>query len=163
MKPRLLHFQLQPFSFFLVVYYKFATGETIRMSSLTIAEAAELLNGKASLATLHRHTKSGVLSYSSNAQGNKIVDIAELERVYGPLNNGHPDSHEKPEQEEMREVENTEVVEVLREQVALLKSQLETANREKESVLRILENQTLMLPKPKKDRFSWLRYFRLRK
>ena len=63
----------------------------------------------------------------------------------------------------IREVENTGVVDVLREQVALLKLQLETANREKESVLRIPENQTLMLPTPKKERFSWLRYLRLRK
>lgn len=91
------------------------------MSNITIAEAAELLNGKASLATLHRHTKSGVLSCSSNAQGNKVVDVAELERVYGPLKNGNG-SHENVKQEEMRNVENVEVIEVLREQVALLTS-----------------------------------------
>ena len=82
--------------------------------------------------------------------------------MYGPLQNGG-DSHENTEQEDLSEVENAEVTKVLREQVELLKSQLETANREKESVLRILENQTLMLPKPKKDRFSWLRYFPFRK
>ena len=132
------------------------------MSYLTIAEAAKHLNGKASVSTLHRHTKDGTLSFTSNAHGNKVVDVAELERVYGPLQNGG-NSYENAEQEKMRENENAEVIDVLREQVELLKSQLETANREKESVLRILENQTLMLPAPKKERFSWLRYLRFRK
>ena len=94
------------------------------------------------------------------------MDVAELERVYGPLGNPHENgngSHENVKQEDMREVEKPEIVEVLREQVEMLKSQLETANNEKQQVLRILENQTLMLPDPKKKRLGWLGYFRIRK
>ncbi|RKU31021.1 hypothetical protein C6499_05165 [Candidatus Poribacteria bacterium] len=60
------------------------------------------------------------------------------------------------------EPDNTAVIEVLREQIEMLKSQLENANREKAQVLGIFEKQTLMLSPPKKKR-SWLGYFRLRK
>ena len=139
-------------------------------SVLTLTEAAALLKGKASLATLHRHSKEGILSYSKNPKGTKIVHLSELERVYGPLKNGDSSvSHENPSQEKMKENENpdnTAVVDVLREQVALLTSQLETANHEKAQVLKILENQTLMLPKPaepEKKKRSWFGYFRLRR
>ena len=140
------------------------------MAKITLSEAAELLNSKVSLATLHRHTKAGTLSCTTNPQGHKVVDVAELERVYGPLGNPHENgngSHENVKREDMRAVENprpsAEIVEVLREQVAMLKSQLETANHEKQQVLRILENQTLMLPAPEKKRYGWRGYFRLRK
>ena len=94
------------------------------------------------------------------------MDVAELERVYGLLGKPHEngnDSHENVKQEDMREVEKPEIVEVLREQVEILKSQLETANNEKHQVLRILENQTLMLPAPKKKQLGWWAYFRFRK
>ena len=142
----------------------------MKMSTvLTLSEAATLLNGQVSLATLHRHTKAGTLSYSSNPQGNKVVDIAELERVYGPLQNGDG-SHENLKQEDLKEIANPNsepIVAVLREQVALLTSQLETANREKAQVLKILENQTLMLPKPEPEtprrKRRWFGFFRVRK
>lgn len=141
----------------------------ITTSVLTLSEAAEILKGKVSLATLHRHTKQGTLSCSSNPQGTKVVHISELERVYGPLKNGDG-SHENRNQEKLKENENPDadaVESVLREQVALLTSQLETANREKAQVLKILENQTLMLPSPQKERpkrkWGWLGYFRLRR
>ena len=136
------------------------------MAKITLSEAAELLNNRVSLATLHRHTKAGTLSCTTNPQGHKVVDVAELERVYGPLENPHENgngSHENVKQEDMRKVENPEIVEVLREQIAMLKSQLETANNEKQQVLRILENQTLMLPAPEKKRHGWWGYFRFRK
>lgn len=123
------------------------------MPKLTIVQAAELLKGKVSLETLRRDTKLGTLAHVLNSQGNKLVDTAELQRVYGPLENAKRDSdpsHENVKQEDSREVENpdespeTAVVEVLREHVELLKSQLETANREKGQLLKMLENQTLM-------------------
>lgn len=124
------------------------------MPKLTIVQAAELLKGKVSLETLRQDTKLGTLAYVLNSQGNKLVDTVELQRVYGPLENAKRDnahSHENVEQEDFRGVENPDelpeipVVEVLREHIALLKSQLETANREKGQFLKILENQTLML------------------
>ena len=49
------------------------------------------------------------------------------------------------------EPDNTAVIEVLREQIERLTSQLENANREKTKVLEILEKQTLMLSHRKRN------------
>lgn len=57
------------------------------MAQITISEASRL-TGKAR-STLHRHIQQGKLSKEKDAQGNPVVDIAELERVYGPLSHGN--------------------------------------------------------------------------
>lgn len=50
------------------------------MSKVTVSQAAKL-TGK-SRETINKDTKSGKLSFSHNARNHKVIDIAELERVY---------------------------------------------------------------------------------
>ena len=143
---------------------------------VTIAEA-EKLTGK-SIKTIYRHISQGILTCSQNAQGQKIVDIAELERVYGTLNTpieNSVDSHENHTQEDVRTLENLqpvfnppaireapEIVNLLQSRIESLETQLERANQhlesassEKASLLRSLENHTLMLPKPQDEPRKW--------
>lgn len=53
------------------------------MAKHSITEAAKL-TGKAR-STLHRHLKEGKLSKELDADGQPVIDTAELVRVYGPL------------------------------------------------------------------------------
>lgn len=53
------------------------------MAKHTISEAAKL-TGKAR-STLHRHLKDGKISKEIDADGQPVIDTAELVRVYGPL------------------------------------------------------------------------------
>lgn len=53
------------------------------MTKVSISEAARLTGKPRS--TLHRHISNGTLSKESDGQGKPVVDVAELERVYGPL------------------------------------------------------------------------------
>lgn len=53
------------------------------MARHSISEASKL-TGKAR-STLHRHLKSGKLSKEQDADGQPVIDTAELVRVYGPL------------------------------------------------------------------------------
>ena len=54
------------------------------MSKVTVRKAA-LLTGK-SRETINNATKDGTLSYSHNSRNHKVIDIAELERVYPLVN-----------------------------------------------------------------------------
>ena len=137
------------------------------MSKVLISEASQL-SGK-SVATLNRYCKSGKLSFTTNTDGYKVIDIAELERVCGKLN----DAQDNTRRESMRINENhaehlpaipdtPEVVEVLREQVRLLQSQIcvkdaqiEAAHKEKDRLLNIADK--LALPKPSEEtpKKSW--------
>ena len=56
------------------------------MTNVTLKKASEL-TGK-SKRTIQRYTAIGRLSYTTNKQGFKVVDIAELIRVFGELS--HP-------------------------------------------------------------------------
>ena len=53
------------------------------MSKLSASEALELIS--VSKTTLYSDMEKGVVSYDLDAKGRKRVDIAELQRVYGPL------------------------------------------------------------------------------
>ena len=53
---------------------------TATMSKVTVREAA-LLTGK-SRETINNATKDGTISFTKNARKHKVIDIAELQRVY---------------------------------------------------------------------------------
>lgn len=53
------------------------------MSKVSISEAARL-TGKSRI-TLHRHIEKGKLSKEVDGTGRPIIDVSELERVYGRL------------------------------------------------------------------------------
>jgi len=75
---------------------KYLTVSTVKgrqiMSKVTVRKAA-LLTGK-SRETINNATKDGTLSYSHNSRNHKVIDIAELERVY-PLVNKLSDIEKK--------------------------------------------------------------------
>ncbi len=53
------------------------------MPQISISEAARLTGKPRS--TIHRHLKNGTLSKGKDGQGRPVIDVAELERVYGAL------------------------------------------------------------------------------
>ena len=63
------------------------------MSKITVAEALKLVPVKKT--ALYSDIKKGILSAETDSRGRKVVDPAELERVYGHLKipnpNGTPD------------------------------------------------------------------------
>ena len=139
------------------------------------------------------HKKENKLSSTTDAKGRKVIDTAELERFYGKLkspsingagNNGNSQSdpmeqngtHGKRKTDNSAHNGNMEanpaVIAVLEDQVALLKSQLESERQEKMKLLDMLaieqeKTKLLMLPQaeaePGKKKGSWLRHFRLKR
>lgn len=53
------------------------------MPKVSISEAARLAGKPRS--TIHRHINQGKISKEKNGLGNPVLDVSELERVYGPL------------------------------------------------------------------------------
>ena len=129
---------------------------------------------------LYSDIKKGVLSAEKDSRGRKVVDTAELERVYGKLRqstdsndtqmtavdtpenslenaNDSPDTHD----------DNPKIIALMDNQITDLKSQLEHANAEKKELLELAnrlqkQNEVLMLPNSeqaeRKDK-GWLLRF----
>ena len=127
------------------------------MSKLTIVDAVKVIS--VSESTLRRDLRTGKVSFTTAKNGNqKVIDAAELERVYGQLNgidsqiNGNGG------------VDDAQIRALLENQIADLRSQLEIATTEKTKLLDLLfaekeEKRALMPPVDEKnDRKSpnWL-------
>src|SRR5258708_39933833 len=102
------------------------------MSKVSISEAARLTGKPRS--TLHRHIGNGTLSKESDGQGKPVLDLAEIERVYGPLlqadmkQNGamlHPATSEIV-------AANRAEIEGLHRENALLRDQLEDVKQDRQ-------------------------------
>jgi len=91
------------------------------MAKHNVSEAARLV-GKART-TLHRHIKNGKLSTEQDADGNVIIDTAELVRVYG-LSHGATGSATPP------------AVDVLQQEMQVLQQENDRLRRELEDVKR---------------------------
>ena len=126
----------------------------MHMARLSISEAVKII--PVSESTLRRNLKSGKVSFTTDKQGKKQVDVSELERFYGQLTitdnqkNGN---------------DTDKIVILLEEQVSDLKSQLTAEKAEKMKLLELADrlqkqNELLMLPKPKTKRslLSFLRF-----
>ena len=161
------------------------------MAKISIAEALKLVT--VSKTTVYRDLKENKLSSTTDAKGKKVIDTAELERFYGQLkspsvngagNNGNSQSdpteqngtHGKPESDTSEHNGtgngNPAVIAVLEDQVAVLKSQLESEREEKVKLLDMLameqeKTKLLMLPQTEaaqaQKKGSWLGYFRLKR
>ena len=120
------------------------------MTKLTITEAVKVI--PVSESKLRRDMKAGVVSYTTDEKGKKRFDPSELVRVYGqidlPETNGQvkESNHQPSETGHDREREIT----LLENQIAELKTQLDTATAEKEKLLQLADRLTLMLPAPKR-------------
>lgn len=143
------------------------------MSKLSVTEAIKIVS--VSKTTLYSDMEKGVVSYDLDVKGRKRVDIAELQRVYGPLNttetenahphNGTPDlTH--PETSKPTENNDSEVVKLLKSQIEHLQTEVSTARDRETKLLEMLaleqqKTQRLMLPPPKKHKRNFRDIFRL--
>lgn len=122
------------------------------MPKLTVSEAIKTY--PVTQASLYRDLKKGVLSFERNVKNVKVIDVAELQRVYGnPSENTDPilknDSHALS----MRDNENQQKIATLEKQVQELRDQITVERAEKAKLIDLadrLQRQTevLMLPKP---------------
>lgn len=151
------------------------------MSKIKVSKAIEMF--EVSQSGIYRDMDNGTISFEKDERGKKVIDIAELQRVYELREDGNSQKEEMGENGNAlhHEVgtngkpENGAVVAVLEEQVEILKEQLENAkSREQEMVIerqQLLDmlsteqekTRMLMLPPPPKARGSFLNYFRLEK
>lgn len=133
---------------------------------ITIAEAAKL-TGK-SVPTLHRHTNNGKFSYSKNEKGEKVVDIAELERVYGTLKQAEGDNQENADLLAISELDYQNLQQqndTLKKENDNLTSQLRDAGEREKKLFDLADrlskqNENLMIAPPPKHLFSFFRLFR---
>jgi hypothetical protein len=115
------------------------------MAIVNLTRAAALAG--VSRNTLYRHISRGKLSTTRLPDGNRGVDTAELQRVFGTLTRPEERHPVAP-----RDVtENSQAlqreVELLREQAQLYKEQLEGCMHERNRLLSIIE-QRLLTPPP---------------
>ena len=133
------------------------------MANVTI-KGAMALTGKSD-STLRRDMRAGRVSYTKDDKGKVLFDTAELARAYGELN-----SPDIPDEQSMNGhdtvVDNDKVVQLLENQVADLKTQLEKAEqrenmliKEKSQLLNMYNEERLerraLQPPPKKRRSFW--------
>ena len=161
------------------------------MSKLTITEAVKVI--PVSESTLRRDLKSGKVSFETDAKNRKQIDVSELTRVYGqlkPSNGTQPPASENGEHADpvndtrqtpsmngnethqntsLTENDNPKIVDLLENQIADLKAQLEKSDEretalidEKSKLLDLTDrlqkqNEVLMLPAPQKKSGWWQR------
>ena len=124
------------------------------MTILTPTQAAKAAGIGRS--TLYRYLSKGKLSTTQHPKGGRGIDTAELERVFGPLEQtgtaqDMPPRHsEYPEGQLKMPQEWGETNEFLRQQVLFLEQELVAAREERNRLLSLLEQK--MLPKPVKNR-----------
>ena len=116
------------------------------MHQLSITDAAKVV--PVSESTLRRDLKSGKVSFTTDKQKKKVIDVSELSRVYGDLTiidtpkNGN---------------DNEKIVALLETQITSLQTQLTQASERETSLLDLLKekekNLALMTPPPEKKPF----------
>lgn len=103
------------------------------MAQHSISEASKL-TGKAR-STIHRHLKSGKISKGQDANGQPVIDTAELVRVYGPIQ-GRSSSTTDPIGQLATPERDTPLqakIEAMRdEQIDQLRADLDDARRERD-------------------------------
>lgn len=117
------------------------------MAKVTVTEALELVPVKKT--ALYGDIKKGLLSAETDNRGRKVVDTAELERVYGqlkiPNTNGKPEGTQRTEtngsgnpngtkQTKTNTNGNASEVDVLKAQVEFLTASLEKAETRAEEL-----------------------------
>ena len=130
------------------------------MSKISVTEALKLVS--VSRTTIYADMEKGTLSYELNAKGRKLIDVAELQRVYGTLENGdNPEQKQTPHLDTSQHngthpipTENdSEIVRLLKEQVELLQTEVSVAREREQNLMDMLKTeqqktQQLMLPPP---------------
>ena len=130
------------------------------MAKLNISQAAKLAG--VSRATLHKHLKAGKLSVSIEGDGSRVIDVAELEHVYGPLGTADTVS---PQRKSLHS-DTLDIVTVLQAHIRRLEHELDLLRHERDAERQarereredhrqererrhgMLEKQLYLLPKP---------------
>ena len=136
-------------------------------TKLTVSQSARV-TGK-TRQTLYRHIDTGKVSAEKDGLNNTVIDLSELQRVYGELdisrldvsksNSSHSDKNLQTETVAVSE-------ELLRSQLLHMEELLEiererrkTAEEEKNQLLQIVEKQNLMLAAPQEPKGFFKRLF----
>lgn len=130
------------------------------MPQFTIAGAARAAG--VGRATIQRALKSGRLSATTNEQGERVIDLAELLRVFGPLKGNEPveqiaSSIASQLDTPTEQPANSILIEVLREQLRKAEEREQRTQEEKARLLAMLEAEqqarreleTKLLPAPR--------------
>lgn len=133
------------------------------MTTHNLSEASKMVG--VSRTTLYKKIQRGLLSASVDREGNRIIEVSELIRVFGELKE-YPRGSSLPGQRKEGSPQGYDgsLVEALRDQIALLKEQVGTlreelmAARERESrFLDLLERK--QVPLLEDGRPWWRRLF----
>jgi hypothetical protein len=127
---------------------------------LTTQQAAQA-TGK-SRSTIWRSAKSGKVSAERTATGDFVIDVAELERVFGRLN--RPDTSQYVPAKPSETVNETSLlrreIDLLREQIDALKADKSDLQAERDRLLTIVEGHQRLLTDqrpPQRKRLWWHR------
>ena len=124
------------------------------MSILTFSQATQVAN--VSRSTIYRYAQEGRINVVRLPNGKRGIDVAELERVFGPLKKLEPSQKIPAKQVRTAKTqagvfqERDEVVGLLRQQVELLERELTSAKEEKARLLGLLEQRLLESPQGKR-------------
>ena len=119
------------------------------MAKLNITQALKIAD--VSKPTLYRHLNQGKISYETDEKGRKVIDTAELERVYGQLKSPETDDTVS-RNGSIKRSETDDTIPILKQHIALLETQLqegkqreERLHREKDRLLTLVEQQQTQL------------------
>ena len=131
------------------------------MAQLNVTTAAHAAG--VSRRTLQRHIAQGKVSYQSGEQGQKLIDTAELVRVYGTLKNPVSSDTQTPPRQMAHS--DTPDVALMRQRITALEKVVDGLeqdkqqySRENEKLLTIVEQQTRLLTynPPKRSFWVWI-------
>ena len=116
------------------------------MTILSMTQAAQ--QAGISRSTLYRNIRRGLLSVTTQADGTRGIDTAELQRCFGSLQaNTDQVTHGGTPSDSAVIRERCAILE---QQVEWLKNELADAKEEKKQLLRVLETRLLEAPRGKK-------------
>ena len=130
------------------------------MARLNVSHAAKAAG--IARRTLQRHIEKGKVSYETGKHGRKLIDTAELIRVYGDLKAPVADGAVRQVGQAAHQTapDVTPEILLLRQQVTTLEKQLDETKRDKDRLLTIVEQQTYLLthqPPKRRSVWQWLR------
>src|SRR5687768_17605260 len=116
-------------------------------------------------AAVHRYVNEGKLSVIAEQDGKRVIDVAELERVFGKLKTPDTVSHDS----KTLHSDTSQITAILQAQIERLERQMDVLHQERdterqarereeaeqrqerERLHSIIEKQTLLLPKPQEE------------
>lgn len=122
---------------------------------LTTQQAAQATSKSRS--TIWRAAKSGKVSAERTATGDFVIEVAELERVFGSLNRPATSHHGSIKQ--LETATETSVlrreVDLLREQIDALRADKADLQAERDRLLTIVEGHQRLLTNQRSSRHRW--------